>query len=529
MAIKKSKIIASGSKDNSINIWKKYNPIPLLKLLGHTSQVNCLAFTLKNSILVSGSNDNSLYVWHYKSENKHFILKGHTHPVLSVATTNNSKYAISSSMDRTIRIWNLVNATQENNLTQKGAVRSICISKDDKLLVSTDNSLTIVLWDLMAKNEIWQIANHTTDIVGVAVNSDKSAVVSKSANEFIVWNPKTKDQVAFINRVNANCIAVSKDAAFLVLGLYNKGIYMWNILEKVLHAETYDHDEIINCISIAPDSSYVVTGSSDTHVLLTDLLNPTSFTIFTGHTDKVLSVAISLDNQLIVSGSADKTIIVWNTYLKKQQNIFEGHQEAVTSVAITSNTQFIISGSNDNSLRIWNLVENRIENVVGDIPSPINCLNINLTDNLIVLGLKDSSVLVINRDNITRWFRCTIVNNFKGHDKEIVGVSICQDSEKIVSCSKDGIIKKWDINGNKNIDGCSIQDVYSNGIVFDIYFSNAYIISQYGGVIIFSVKENKVLLFEKMFDKNLVHDVLMTYPTMKQFIREQLGRRKRRE
>jgi WD40 repeat protein len=522
VAIKKSKTIASGSKDNSIRIWKKTDPTFSLKLLGHTSQVNCLAFTSENSYLISGSHDNSVRVWKYKNVDIHFILKGHTHPVLSVATKYNSKYLISSSIDRTIRVWNLANKRQESIFIQKGAIKSISISKDDKFLISIDNSLTIVAWDLISKSKMWSIANHTSDIIDIAINSDNSAVVSKSNNEFIVWNTLTKEQVAFINRVNANCISVSRDAAFLVFGLHNRGIYIWDIVHKSLYIETYDHNDIVNCISIASDSSFVVTGSSDTQIILTNLHEPTCFTFFTGHTDKILCIGISIDNQLIASGSADKSVIVWNIYLNKQQAVFKDHKDSVTSVAITSDTRYVVSGSDDGSLRIWNLIDMVIENVINDIESPINCLCLDYQDNLIVLGLKDNNVIIINRNNIAKWFKCPVVNNFKGHLKEIIGVGICQDSKQVVSCSKDGIIKKWDLGTSNNVSTFSMCEDYKNVIVFDTYFSNAYIATPFGEVMIFGVKENKVLSFEKLFDKNLVHDVLIIYPAMKEFIRKQL-------
>lgn len=515
-------IIASGSKDNLIRIWKKNDRTFTFILCGHTSQVNCVTFTPDNKYLISGSSDNTVRVWNYKENNSCFRLNGHTHPVLSVTVTSDSLYAISSSVDRTIRVWNLLKAVQEKIFMQKGPVRSICISSDDKYLMATENNLSICAWDLESNDKAWKIANHTSEIKKIAVSSDKSVVVTMSNNEFIVWNAYTREQEAVIDRINSRCIAVSEDGTFLALGLENQGIFVWNLAEKLLHLETFDHEGVVNCISIASKNGFIVSGSSDTKVILADLHNFTNFTIFTGHTGQVLCIAISSDNQLIVSGSADKTVIVWNIFKKKLQTIFKDHKEAVTCVAISSNTQHVFSGSEDKALRIWNLVDRKIEQVLNNISSPIKCLHLDNNEKNIAIGLKDSTILFVNIENIAIWYKRSFTNELKGHKGEIVNVFFCQNSELAISSSLDGTLKLWDYKKEKAIVDCIIPSELNYNMVYNNKTLCTYLLSQYGGVMVFSIEHKKMLNFEKIFDKSLVKSVIMAYPAIKKIIAKEL-------
>ncbi|OMJ84009.1 hypothetical protein SteCoe_14931 [Stentor coeruleus] len=517
-------IIASGSKDNMIRIWKKNDRTFALVLLGHNSQVNCITFTPNNNYLISGSKDCTVRIWKYK-ENNHLIqLNGHTNSVLSVTTTNNSLYAISSSVDRTIRVWNMLTANQEKIFMQKGPVRSICISNDDKYLIATDNNLTICSYDLETKVLSWKIANHTTEIKKIVVNSDKSAVITMSQNEIIVWNAYTKEQEAVIDRFNSRCMNVSKDGLYLALGLENKGIYVWNLAEKLPHLETFDHDGVVNCISIASNNSFIVSGSSDNNVIQSDLYNFTKFTVFAGHTNQVLCVTISSDSQLIVSGSADKTVIVWNIFKKKSQAVFKDHKGVVTSVAITSSTQYIFSGSDDKLVIMWNLLEMKSERVFDNFFLPIKCLDLDNFSKIIAVGLKDSTIFFANIENFSVWYKRNFINEFKAHKGELVGFSFGQNSEMLISLSMDGSLKLWDVQKAKNISEYTVQNELNYGLAYDNKLSRVYLLSQYGGVMIFSAENLKLISFEKIFDKTLMKNVIIAYPEMKEFIRSEIGK-----
>jgi WD40 repeat protein len=85
--------------------------------------------------LASGSLDNSINLWSVKSKKSVAVLKGHSGYVYSVAFSG--KYLASASEDKSIRVWCLAKWLEEVNLQEQGnLVTSIAFTADGKYMAS---------------------------------------------------------------------------------------------------------------------------------------------------------------------------------------------------------------------------------------------------------------------------------------------------------------------------------------------------------------------------------------------------------
>jgi hypothetical protein len=57
------RVLASGSRDNTVRLWGLPEGQPLATLKGHTSIVRCLAFSPDGRVLASGSSDKTVRLW----------------------------------------------------------------------------------------------------------------------------------------------------------------------------------------------------------------------------------------------------------------------------------------------------------------------------------------------------------------------------------------------------------------------------------------------------------------------------------
>ena len=75
-----------------------------IRLIGHSSIVNTVAFSPNGIYLASGSDDRTIAVWSVYSGDCVKTLQGHSQPVITVVFSPDGEYLASGSKDNTICI-----------------------------------------------------------------------------------------------------------------------------------------------------------------------------------------------------------------------------------------------------------------------------------------------------------------------------------------------------------------------------------------------------------------------------------------
>src|SRR5882762_3882390 len=128
-----------------------------VSLLGHTREVNFVAFSPDGKRIVSASDDETIRIWN--SETGDLVLgplEGHTSWVYSAVFSPEGRRIVSASFDKTIRIWN--SDTGEMVLGplrgHTDRVLSAVFSPDGRLIVSASRDKTICVWDSQSGNMV---------------------------------------------------------------------------------------------------------------------------------------------------------------------------------------------------------------------------------------------------------------------------------------------------------------------------------------------------------------------------------------
>jgi eukaryotic-like serine/threonine-protein kinase len=99
------KRIASGSDDDTVQVWEALTGNPRLTYRGHSDVVNTVAWSPDSQRLASGSDDDTVQIWEVTTRSTIFTYRGHTNSVLAVAWSPDGKRIVSGSKDGTTQVW----------------------------------------------------------------------------------------------------------------------------------------------------------------------------------------------------------------------------------------------------------------------------------------------------------------------------------------------------------------------------------------------------------------------------------------
>jgi tRNA A-37 threonylcarbamoyl transferase component Bud32 len=266
-------LIASGSDDNTVRIWRVGNGSLYQTLEGHKRWVRSVTFSPDGTLLASGSDDNSVQLWKVEDGIPLQTLNDHEKPVFTVAFSPDGSLLASGGFDKKIHLWRVENRALFLTLTgHTGGIRTVAFSPDGTLLASGSDDKTIRLWRLKDESPLLDFKGHS------------------------MW---------------IRSVTFSPDGSLLASGSDDNTVRIWNVEDgKLLHTLT-EHQKPIFSVAFSMDGSILASGSFDNRILLWHVKDGNLHDTLEGHSEDVTTVAFSPDGSILASGSRDKTIRTW--------------------------------------------------------------------------------------------------------------------------------------------------------------------------------------------------------------------------
>lgn len=240
--------------------------LEIYKFIMEHKYVESVAFSPDSSLLASGSRDHTIKLWKV-SDGERIATLNHGDSVNSVAFSPDGKVLASGGWDRTVKLWRVSDgkriATLEGHLY---SVQSVAFSPDGSLLASGSKGNIIKLWNVSTGENIRTLEGHKDNVYSVAFSPDGSLIASGSGDKTVkLWRVSDGECTATLkghkNRVYS--VAFSSDGSLIASGDRDNTIKLWGVSDGESIATLKEHEGYVNSVAFSPDSSLLVSGSMD--------------------------------------------------------------------------------------------------------------------------------------------------------------------------------------------------------------------------------------------------------------------------
>ena len=445
------KTLASSSSDNTVKLWDARSGDLLRTLAGHKWIVHSVAFAPDGNTLASSSSDNTVKLWDARSGDLLRTLAGHKWIVHSVAFAPDGKTLASGSWDNTIKLWDAHSGELLRTLEGHTEwVWSVAFAPDGNTLASSSSYNAIKLWDAHSGELLRTLEGHTSSVYSVAYSSDGNMLASGSTDNTIkLWDARSGETLRTLegHTEDVTSVAFAPDGNTLTSGSDDKTIKTWDAhsgeLQLSIDArgpgyERKGHASDVDSVAFAPDVKTLASGSGDDTIKLWDTRSGETLRTLEGHTNEVRSVAFAPDGNTLVSGSHDKTIKLWDARSGELLRTLEGHTNWVSSVAFAPDGKTLASGSWDKTIKLWDTRSGALLRTLEGHTEDVTSVAFAPDGKALASGSWD--------DTIKLWDARSgeTLRTLEGHTNYVLSVAFAPDGKRLASGSGDKTIKLWD-------------------------------------------------------------------------------------
>ena len=358
-------------EDRGVDLWDvNTGEMSGVRLGGHESTINSVAFSAAGDKLATASFDGSVRLWDVTTgELLHTPLTEHDGRVLSVAFSPDGALLVTGGADHKILLYDV--ATErlvgEPLIGHDNWVRALSFTANGDALYSGATGGSLIRWDMTRR---LPLKGHTDRVRSLALSPDGATLATTGFDRrILLWDAITGAPLAELPSPHTRSIiqvAYSPNGRFLATGDAGGAVALWDVeARQLLHPPFTPFDSVVIGLTFSPDSQFLAVGDFDGHLSIWDVASGIQVSaVAHAHNGWTLSLAFSPDGQTLATGGADGKIQFWDVAalakgasepLRARRTAISAHSYWVTSLLYTADSKTLISGSADNTVRFWDV------------------------------------------------------------------------------------------------------------------------------------------------------------------------------
>lgn len=464
-------------------------------LKGHTSPVQCVAFSPDGKRLASGELNHAIKIWDVRSGREVRTLSGHTGYVTWIDfSPDGTKLASTSTIEDEstdkeipgqIKIWNLATGEELLSWSESGLAYCLAFSPDGRRIACGSGS-EVKLRDSQtgeAKLTINELGGPDGQVHNIAFSPDGRRLLCCALSEE-KKNPKRELRVCDSENGAELLSLAGSRGDFSPDGKKFVAVVDGNL--RICDAESGkelvslgEHAQRISSAVFSPDGKKLATHSGDGLLKLWDarsgeeistfpgfsrnyvnavfcpdgksfasgsgtrvriLKSPAGNepTVLRGHSELVNGAIFSPDGSRIATASADKTAKIWNALTGEEVVTLTGHHGGVRRLAFSSNGKQLATASADATIKLWNAETGEELRTLNGHTAGVLSVEFSPDGKQLASTSHDATIRIWNVSDGRE------LQSLTGHTDAVGRVAYRSDGKRLVSASKDQTVRVWD-------------------------------------------------------------------------------------
>ncbi|KAJ3417297.1 hypothetical protein HDV05_005753 [Chytridiales sp. JEL 0842] len=274
----KSNLLVVGFNSGVFGIWELPDFTNIHVLSISQKKVDTVAINPSGDWLAFGcSKLGQLLVWEWQSESYVLKQQGHQHDMTSISYSKDGQYIVTGGDDGKLKLWNTQTGFCFVTFTDHSAgIQAVEFSPKGQVVFSASLDGTVRAFDMVRYRNFRTFTTPTpVQFSCLAVDPSGEVVCAGSVDTFeiFVWSVQTGKLLDILSghKGPISSLVFSPTEGQLVSGSWDKSIRTWDVFNRDLNTESFEHGTEVLAVAYRPDGRQVAVSTLDGQITLWDV------------------------------------------------------------------------------------------------------------------------------------------------------------------------------------------------------------------------------------------------------------------